>query len=63
MTVAEDRLRLGRGVRRALFAIPLTVALSRVYVGVHYPADVAGGLLMGRAVADAWLALAAPPAG
>jgi membrane-associated phospholipid phosphatase len=30
------------------------VATSRAYVGVHYPSDVASGLLMGRAVARLW---------
>jgi membrane-associated phospholipid phosphatase len=25
-----------------------------VYLGVHYPSDVAGGLLMGRAIAALW---------
>jgi membrane-associated phospholipid phosphatase len=42
-------------VRGWLARIPKLVALSRVYVGVHYPTDVAGGLLMGRALGNLWL--------
>ena len=41
--------------RRLLGRIPRMVAFSRVYVGVHYPTDVIGGLLLGRAVGDLWL--------
>lgn len=45
-----------RGPAHGWFArIPKLVALSRVYVGVHYPSDVAGGLLMGRALGNLWL--------
>ena len=29
-------------------------ALSRPYLGVHYPSDVAAGALLGSAVAKAW---------
>ena len=41
--------------RKLLARVPRMVAFSRVYVGVHYPTDVIGGLLLGRAVADLWL--------
>ncbi|MGK5630407.1 phosphatase PAP2 family protein [Streptomyces sp. URMC 123] len=39
--------------RIAVWALPLAVlmAASRVFVGVHYPHDVAAGLLLGAAVA------------
>lgn len=35
--------------------LPRFVAFSRVYVGVHYPTDVIGGVMLGRAVGDLWL--------
>ena len=38
--------------RVALTGLAGAVGVSRVVVGVHYPADVAGGLLLGRAVAE-----------
>jgi len=41
--------------RKLMGRIPRLVAFSRVYVGVHYPTDVIGGLLLGRAVGDLWL--------
>ncbi len=56
VTVAARRLGLSPVARAGLAATACAVAASRVYVGVHYPSDVAGGLLLGRAVADAWVA-------
>jgi undecaprenyl-diphosphatase len=49
-----------RKLRRGLAALAGAVGLSRVYVGVHYPADVAGGLLLGCGVADLWGAMVSP---
>lgn len=47
-----------RGRRQALLAgagaLALTIAFSRVYIGVHYPSDVAGGLLLGLAWSSFW---------
>jgi undecaprenyl-diphosphatase len=60
VTVAARDLRLGRGGRAALNGLAGVVGVSRVYLGVHYPADVAGGLLMGRALADAWSQAVSP---
>ena len=41
-------------VRAPLQRLPRFVAFSRVYVGAHYPSDVAGGVMIGKAVADLW---------
>jgi undecaprenyl-diphosphatase len=52
--VAARELGLGAPAKAALGTLDLAVAASRVYLGVHYPADVASGLLMGRALARVW---------
>lgn len=52
-----------RGWRWALFTLAAGVAYSRVYVGVHYPGDVAIGALWGAGIgwACAWVATRAFP--
>jgi undecaprenyl-diphosphatase len=37
-----------------LYAAALTFALSRPYLGVHYPSDVVAGAALGTVVAGAW---------
>ena len=50
VTAASRELELPPTARRALLAVPLAVGVSRTYLGVHYPSDVVGGLMLGRAV-------------
>jgi membrane-associated phospholipid phosphatase len=52
--VAAAELGIGTLARAALTALDVSVAASRVALGVHYPSDVASGLLFGRAVARLW---------
>jgi membrane-associated phospholipid phosphatase len=52
--VAARELRLGVASRGVLSALDLSVAISRVYLGVHYPSDAVSGVLIGRAVARVW---------
>jgi membrane-associated phospholipid phosphatase len=52
--VAARELGLGVVGRSALTGLDASVAASRVTLGVHYPSDVASGLLFGRAVARLW---------
>jgi len=56
LTVAGEELGLSRSERAGLTALNGLVAMSRTYLGVHYPSDVIAGMLFGRAVAQVWLA-------
>lgn len=60
VTVASRDLDLSLPAKAGFAALAGVVAWSRVYVGVHYPSDVAGGLLLGRAVADLWSSAVSP---
>jgi membrane-associated phospholipid phosphatase len=60
LTVASRDLDVSPAAKAGLAGVAGTVGLSRVWLGVHYPADVAGGLLLGRAVADLWSSLVSP---
>jgi undecaprenyl-diphosphatase len=60
VTVAGRNLDVPSEARSALAGLAGTVGLSRVVLGVHFPADVVGGLLLGRGVADLWSAVVSP---
>jgi len=52
---AAARVLGGRLPSKPLYACAIAMGLSRPYVGVHYPSDIAAGALLGTATAD-WFA-------
>jgi membrane-associated phospholipid phosphatase len=42
---------------RPILVVPVVVSWSRVYVGVHYPLDVAAGAVLGAAIGAGFAAL------
>jgi undecaprenyl-diphosphatase len=52
-SVAGAELGAGAAARATIDALGLLVGASRTHVGVHYPGDVVGGVLLGKAVAAA----------
>jgi membrane-associated phospholipid phosphatase len=54
LTVTSRDLGAGPIARAALDGLAATIGTSRVYVGVHFPSDVAGGILLGKSVAAAF---------
>ena len=51
---AAARVLSGRLPAKPLYAAAIAMGLSRPYVGVHYPSDIAAGALLGTGMAD-WL--------
>jgi len=47
MTFSLRVLPLSRNLKYGLFFIPLMVGLSRIYLGVHFPGDILGGMTVG----------------
>jgi membrane-associated phospholipid phosphatase len=54
LTVTSKDMGAGPIARAALDGLAATIGTSRVYVGVHFPSDVAGGILLGKSVAAAF---------
>jgi undecaprenyl-diphosphatase len=60
LTVAARDLGVGPPGRAGLGGLAGLVAYSRVHNGVHYPSDVVGGLLLGRAFGRVWASAVSP---
>jgi membrane-associated phospholipid phosphatase len=54
MSFAAARAFDGLAPAAPLYGAAVLFALSRPYLGVHYPSDVLAGALLGTAIAEAW---------
>jgi membrane-associated phospholipid phosphatase len=54
MSFAAARAFTGLAPSRHLYGAAVLFALSRPYLGVHYPSDVLAGAVLGTAIAEAW---------
>jgi membrane-associated phospholipid phosphatase len=54
MSFAAARAFRGLVPATPLYGAAVLFALSRPYLGVHYPSDVLAGALLGTAIAEAW---------
>lgn len=51
---AAARAYAGLAPSSALYGAAIAFALSRPYLGVHYPSDVLAGAILGSAIAELW---------
>lgn len=54
MAAATAMGRISPAARAPLGALALAICLGRPFLGMHYPSDVAAGMLLGRALGRAW---------
>jgi undecaprenyl-diphosphatase len=52
---AAARAYRGLAPAPALYGVALALAVSRPYLGVHYPSDVAAGATLGTLIASRWI--------